>query len=335
MVLFLDRSYRVLPTSLHNYLPTHHPGHVVTDVTLVTCSSVNLLSKCDLDPNKWHRIDKELFLGRAWTTKAYLYVSRKHEEELTDRDSVVVDLKVGPMKPVDEKPDSHAVWESRPGGIWVKRSSQKVSSDSDEAITNVDVLFGDDAVEARDGWAIRGTPLQIDSSGTFHSAHVTVRRGAPVEQKKPKPRIPDNGKFKILQIADLHLSTGVGHCRDVFPELAKGEKCEADPRTLEFVDKMIDEEKPDFVVLSGDQVNGETAPDPQSVSSLHLGRGTRKDGANRRMLGHLQDCSQAQGAQTSLRLHLWQPRRRAGHGPRSANGHHGILALLARHRGPS
>ncbi|KAM3472521.1 hypothetical protein MY8738_008835 [Beauveria namnaoensis] len=265
VVLFLDRSYRVLPTSLHNYLPTHHPGHVVTDVTLVTCSTVNPLSKCDLNPNKWHRIDKELFLGQAWMTNAYLFVSRKHEEELTEGDAVVVDLKVGPMKPVDEKPDSHAVWESRPGGIWVKRSSQKVASDSNEAITNVDVLFGDDAVEARDGWAIRGTPLQIDSSGTFHSAHVTVRRGAPIDPKKPKPRIPDSGKFKILQIADLHLSTGVGLCRDVYPELAKGEKCEADPRTLEFVDKMIDEEKPDFVVLSGDQVNGETARDPQSA----------------------------------------------------------------------
>lgn len=235
-------------------------------MNLVFCSSVNLLTKCNLDPNKWHRIEKELYLNRAWTSKAYLFVSRKHEEELTEGDSVVIDLKVGPMKPEDEKPDSHAVWESRPGGIWVKRSTEKIASDSKEAITNVDVLFGDDAVEARDGWAIRGTPLQLDSGSTFHSAHVTVRRGAPVEQKKPQPRIPDNGKFRILQIADLHLSTGVGHCRDVYPELPKGEKCEADPRTLEFVDKMIDEEKPDFVVLSGDQVNGETAPDPQSVS---------------------------------------------------------------------
>lgn len=235
------------------------------DVTLVQCSTVNPLSTCDLDPNKWHRIDKELFLNRAWTAKAYLYVSRKHEEELVEGDSVVIDLKVGPMKPEDDKEDTKAVWESRPGGIWIKRSSEKVSSDSEDAITNIDVLFGDDAVEARDGWDIRGTPLQIDSSGIFHSAHLTARRGAPVELKKPQPRIPDSGKFKILQIADLHLSTGVGVCRDVYPPLQKGEKCEADPRTLEFVDRMIDEEKPDFVVLSGDQVNGETAPDPQSV----------------------------------------------------------------------
>lgn len=264
VVLFLDRSYRVLPTALHNYLPSHHPGHVVTDVTIVTCSTVNLLSSCDLDPSKWHRVEKELFLNRAWTQKAYLYVSRKHEEELTDSDSVVIDLTVGRLQPEDEG-DSEAIWESRPNGIWIKRSSKAIASDSKEALTDVDVLFGDDAVEARDGWAIRGTPLDIGSGGYIHTAHLTIRRGPPVEHKKPQPRIRDNGQFKILQLADLHLSTGVGVCRDAVPRPPPGTKCEADLRTTEFVTKMIDEEKPDFVVLSGDQVNGETAPDVQSA----------------------------------------------------------------------
>jgi len=31
---------------------------------------------------------------------------------------------------------------------------------------------------------------------------------------------------------------------------------------------VLDEEKPDLVVLSGDQVNGDTAPDVQSVKNL-------------------------------------------------------------------
>ena len=71
-----------------------------------------------------------------------------------------------------------------------------------------------------------------------------------------------------MQAADLHLSTGTGHCRDEQPVGYNGGKCEADPRTLEFVGKLLDEEKPDLVILSGDQINGETAPDAQSVSSL-------------------------------------------------------------------
>lgn len=266
VVFLLDRNYRVLPNAIHGYMPTHHPGLVVTDITVATCSSVNVFSSCDLDPNVWHRIDKELYLGRAWTTSAYMYVSRKHEEDLTADDSVVMDVTVGRLDPsVQNDPDDIDKWESRPGGLWIKRSKKKQSSDSKEVVTDVDVLFGDDAVDARDGWAITGTPLLLKTGGSLLSVHLTVRRGSQKERKKPKPRIPDNGRFKIMQIADLHLSNGVGECREAIPNIYDGGKCEADPRTLEFVNKMLDEEKPDFVVLSGDQINGDTAPDAPTV----------------------------------------------------------------------
>ncbi|KAG6005122.1 hypothetical protein E4U54_000408 [Claviceps lovelessii] len=265
VVFFLDRNYRVLPNAIHGYMPTHHPGFVIIDITIATCSSINLFSSCELDPTLWHRVDKDLYLGRAWTTTAYLYISRKHEEDLTADDKVVMDLSVGRLNPglaQDGKaPKSDESWESRPGGIWIKRSSNRKSSDSSDAVTDIDVLFGDDAVEARDGWAITGTQLLMDTGGPLLSIHVSVHRGAPKERKKPKPRIPDNGRFKIMQIGDLHLSNGVGECREPIPDGYAGGKCEADPRTLDFVTKMLDEEKPDFVVLSGDQVNGDTAPD--------------------------------------------------------------------------
>lgn len=274
VVFFLDRNYRVLPNAIHGYMPTHHPGFVIIDITIATCSSINLFSSCELDPTLWHRVDKDLYLGRAWTTTAYLYISRKHEEDLTADDKVVMDLSVGRLNPglaQDGKaPKSDESWESRPGGIWIKRSSNRKSSDSSDAVTDIDVLFGDDAVEARDGWAITGTQLLMDTGGPLLSIHVSVHRGAPKERKKPKPRIPDNGRFKIMQIGDLHLSNGVGECREPIPDGYAGGKCEADPRTLDFVTKMLDEEKPDFVVLSGDQVNGDTAPDAPTVSSSNL-----------------------------------------------------------------
>ena len=264
LVLLLDRNYRVLPDSIHSHLPGHHPGQVVTDVTVVTCSKLSPFSNCDLDPNEWHRLHKELYLGLSWTAQGYVYVKRKHEEELTEDDKVVIDLTVGRLHP-DEKDSSEDLWEARPLGLWLKRSSNKKASDSDQAITDIDVLFGDDAIEVRDKWEVRGVPLQIGSGGSLRSAHVTIRRGASRPHKKPKLHIPDTGRFKIMQLADLHLSTGVGACRDAVPDNYNGGKCEADPRTLDFVVKMIEEEKPHMVVLSGDQVNGETARDPQSA----------------------------------------------------------------------
>lgn len=175
---------------------------------------------------------------------------------------MVIDVSVGRLEPAQG--DASDKWEAREYGLWVRRSAKKKSSDSDNAITDVDVLYGDDATEAREGWSITGTPLLLSGS-LAHSVHLTVRRGAPAEVKKPVPRIPDNGRLKIMQIADLHLSTGVGLCRDAVPDSYQGGKCEADPRTLDFVTKILDEEKPDLVILSGDQVNGETAPDAQSA----------------------------------------------------------------------
>jgi hypothetical protein len=249
-------------------MPLHHHGLVITDITITTCSSVSLFSSCKLDPEKWHRIEKELYLGSGWVSSAYMHISRKKEEELTDGDKVVIDVTVGRLDPsTGVKGQASEKWESRPAGLWIKRSAKRRASDSDSAVTAVDVLFGEDAVDARDGWQIAGTPLLLDSKAESAVAHITIRRGTPKEPAKPQPRIREDGKFKIMQIADLHLSTGVGKCRDAVPDSYNGGACEADPRTMDFVFKVLDDERPDLVVLSGDQVNGDTAPDVQSVSS--------------------------------------------------------------------
>lgn len=272
VIFFLDRNFRVLPNAIHTYLPTHHHGSVITDITLAKCSTYNVFSSCKLDPTVWRRVEKDLYLGKSIMNSAYLHVQRKREEELTADDKVVMDVSVGRLNPGTNAKSSKAAdtdderWESRPGGIWVKRSSKRGASDSKDAVTAVDVLFGEDAVEARPGWAmITGTQLLLDGSSSIPAAHLTIRRGAQQEAIKPIPRVRENGRFKIMQLADLHLSTGVGHCRDSLPEDWNGGKCEADTRTLDFAEKILEEEQPDLVVLSGDQVNGETAPDAQSA----------------------------------------------------------------------
>jgi hypothetical protein len=267
VVFFVDRNFRVLPNAIHEYMPQHHAGLVITDITITKCSSVNLFSSCKLNGDVWHRIEKDLYLGKGWVSTAYLHVRRLKEEELTSDDKVVMDVTVGRIDPTSSiKGQADEKWESRPFGLWILRSSKLHASDSKQAVTAVDVLFGDDAVEARDGWDITRIPLLLDTNPEIPATHVTIRRGSHIDPYKPQPRINDYGKFKIMQLADLHLSTGVGHCREPVPNLYNGGKCMADPRTLDFVTKLLEEEKPDLVVLSGDQVNGDSAPDAQSVS---------------------------------------------------------------------
>lgn len=201
-------------------------------------------------------------------SRAYVHIKRKKEEDLTEDDRVIIDVRTAKLDPaMGDKSQASEKWEARPAGIWIKRSAKRHASDSKNTVTAVDVLFGADAVEPRPGWSlVPNGALRLDGGAT-KEPRLTIRRGQPHKIEKPVPRIRKDGRFKIVQLSDLHLSTGVGVCRDPEPKGHNGGKCDADPRTLEFVERVLDEEKPDMVVLSGDQVNGGTAPDVPSVSS--------------------------------------------------------------------
>ncbi len=268
----------MLPDAIHNALPAHHPGLIITDITVAQCSSLNVLSSCKLDANKWHRVEKDLYLSRGWLSHAFIHIERKREAELTDKDRVILDVRVGTLDPVTSEKDQGAErWESRPAGIWLKRTSKHRDADKHQAITAVDVLFGSDAVEARLGWEKTLEHLILPNPGSeSQAAYLTVRRGSPAKDDAPTLHVNKDGKFKILQVADLHLSTGPGLCREPEPPTHNGGQCEADPRTLTFIEKILDDEKPDLIVLTGDQINGDSAPDAQSAvfkfASLFISR---------------------------------------------------------------
>lgn len=263
-----DSRYRVLPNSIHSALPSHHAGSVITDVSIAFCSSINPLTSCRLDPSVWNRVEKDLYLGHGWWNSAYLHVQRKKEEELTTKDKVVMGVKISRLDPSQGKDeDNDDVWESRPGGIYISRSSKRHDSDSEKAVTAIDVLFGSDAVDPRPNWELQQMPLLVDSGDPMRAPRLSVRHGRPkTDTSPPVPRVRKDGHFKILQISDAHLSTGLGVCRDAIgPGNLPSGQCDADTRTMEFIETILDDEKPDLVVLSGDQVEGPTAPDTQTA----------------------------------------------------------------------
>ena len=231
------------------------------------CSTLKLISSCRLDQNKWHRIEKDLYLSKGWFSRAFLHIERKREAELTEKDHIIIDVRVSSLDPANsEKNQGADRWENRPAGIWLKRTSKHRDADKHQAITAVDVLFGSDSVEARTGWSrVHEELILPDSNSESQSAYLTVRRGPAQKPHQPPPLVNINGRFKILQLADLHLSTGPGICRQPEPPNHNGGKCDADPRTLAFVNSVLDDEKPDLIILSGDQVNGETSSDAQSA----------------------------------------------------------------------
>jgi hypothetical protein len=64
----------------------------------------------------------------------------------------------------------------------------------------------------------------------------------------------------------MHLSTNAGECRDV---VSKSHKlaCEADVASLSFIAEILDDEKPNFVAFTGDQINGDSSPNAKSVKT--------------------------------------------------------------------
>jgi hypothetical protein len=236
-----------------------HP--VVTDLT-VCVFSPTVPPTCELDPRIWHPIKKDLYLYTS-QQHAWLYVALANEEELGAEDLVVTDIRVCETPP---DPSSDHSWEGRPGGIWVLRS--KFSGKVDSAVTEVDVLFGVDAVDPRPQWTLMRSSLQLNAQPKVPVARLSILRG----RANPRPharaalRVREDGKFKIVQISDMHMVTGVGVCRDAIDALGSHlPESEADPLTVNFLGKVLDVEKPDFVILTGDQLHHD---DPDSKSAL-------------------------------------------------------------------
>lgn len=238
---------------------TAHP--VVTDLTISIFSSADSPPTCELDPHKWHRIEKELYLHTSQQS-AWLYIALANEEKLTADDLLVIDIRVGKLPP---SPSLGHSWESRPGGIWLLR--RKFSGEIGLAVRMVDVLFGADAVDPRPQWALMQSSLQLNAQPKVPVARLTVLyyRVEPILYTKPALRVRKDGKFKIVQISDTHMVTGVGICKDAIDAYGKNlPESEADPLTVDFIGKVLDAEKPDLVVLTGDQLHHDIS-DSQSA----------------------------------------------------------------------
>ena len=227
--------------------------YVLTDLTISFSSSTDASSFCLPDKPKWYRIKTDLYL-HSLRRSAWLEVARMEEHELTVDDLVIVDVRASEQNP---KLDQDTSWERRLGGIWVLRNNY--TGDYRRAVTAIDVLFGVDAVDPRPHWVLSEQPLLFETQPEVPVARLTVRHGKaqPIGGGDRTPlRVKEDGKFKIVQISDTHMVTGVGMCNDAMD--ANGQpllRSKADPLTVSFVGSILDVEKPDLVILTGDQLH--------------------------------------------------------------------------------
>ncbi|KAI0832144.1 Metallo-dependent phosphatase [Trametes gibbosa] len=214
---------------------------------------------------KWVRVERNLKAQLSYKSLNVFYRrTRRHDIPL------VTELRILPERETPSPFTSawkKAAYPISPTGekryLWYK--TDRAWRDMTEAerrfdiVTEIDVLFGSD--DPWYGFEKVGVSA-FDGKDKKLPVWLTYRKGV-----KPPPRAPPlhfsrDGKFKVMQIADLHYSVSVGECRDTAMNPCVG----SDNLTSTLLGRMLDAEKPDLVVFTGDQLNGQdTSWDSPSV----------------------------------------------------------------------
>ncbi|KAM5544157.1 hypothetical protein V8D89_002206 [Ganoderma adspersum] len=221
---------------------------------------------------KWVRVDRNLKEQLSIKDlNVYYRRTRRHDIPL------VTDLRVLPEKETPSPFSSAWIRVAHPINpfgekryLWYK--AEKTWREMTEAehkndlITEIDVLFGSDQPWYGFEKVDRAT---YDGDGPREPVWLTHRKGI---KRYRTPRLADYGSgygcekgfspFREnslfgsrVRIADLHYSVSVGECRDTILTPCK----ESDNLTTTLLGRMLDIEKPDFVVFTGDQLNGQTS----------------------------------------------------------------------------
>lgn len=85
---------------------------------------------------------------------------------------MVSDVKIGELTPAQAL---ETEWEARSGGIWIRR--RPFHGTAEEALTGVDVLFGDDAVDPRPQWTLMNSSLLLKAVINVPCARLSLRCG--------------------------------------------------------------------------------------------------------------------------------------------------------------
>lgn len=230
----------------------------------------------------WHRIDKNLDLNgespNSWSLyNEFLYVHIATKKRFNSPGRAIVDIALGdpnskdpPFYVVNDAQNSRAGrpksrldatynynnWESRSNGIWAKYDK----SNSENAITNVQYLFGNDIIEPRSDWTLVNGDLNSKAKITVHRGALNDKGGDIL--KKVPILTQQNDEFKVLQVSDLHFNSDFGTCKDQINEEIG---CKADAKTLNFLHQVLDLETPDLVVITGDVIDGANVQDYQTA----------------------------------------------------------------------
>jgi len=238
----------------------------VFDLTMVDLCAPSSSSSENAIKGKWVRVPRDLNLQSGmWHLLLYYRRTRRRDVPLIS-DIQLLSSGATPSGSGDwvKAPLSlrDGIVRAPPLFLWYRtdKTLQDMSDDEHQSlITELDVLYGDG--EPWYGFE-RLSPPTTEKSARSETVSISMRRGVKLPPRAPPLHFSRDGRFKIVQIADLHFSVGAGPCRDPSSPCNGG----AYAYTESLIERILDKEQPDLVVFTGDQLNGQgTSWDATSV----------------------------------------------------------------------
>ncbi|KAF1800509.1 Metallo-dependent phosphatase-like protein [Mucor lusitanicus] len=218
-------------------------------------------SNCFLDG--WERVEKDLNKGVVVGMSVYLFYKREPTEDPVTDVVVILNEQTPPQGYNKVDVNLNSILRGDAIYLWYRTTPPNPDVLRD-AIQELAIEFGKHAVTPY-GWSKIKVDLNSAKEGKegFGEPTFLYFRKGYKELPKMKPlSFNENGEFKILQLADLHFTNEEGTCRDIPVDM----DCKGDATTIEYMEKLLDREKPDFVVFSGDNINGGGVSDARAAT---------------------------------------------------------------------
>ncbi|KAK3838377.1 MAG: Metallo-dependent phosphatase-like protein [Linnemannia elongata] len=215
------------------------------------------LPRCSMD-DSWTRANRPIVTG---TFKRYLYLFYKS----VPGERPITTLNLSLRSPQADDEDDGALRESIDTGVRFKDSNVYVNyrrgrlGEHKDVLDNLAVELGNNPVPY--GWNLASFDHDPEEEVPDWNAQIVYRTGEKVLPKVPTLKFKDDGSFKIVQFADIHMATGPHTCYNAPSSMT----CTGDINTSEMMERVLEAERPDLVVFTGDNVNGMTSNDAYST----------------------------------------------------------------------
>ncbi|KAF9101282.1 purple acid phosphatase [Mortierella sp. GBA35] len=225
----------------------------ITQIATKACP----LPRCSLD-DSWTRVNRPIVTG---TLKRYLYLFYKSVPGERPITSLNLSLKGQQSDDKDNGLDREMI----NTGVRFKDSSVYLTyrrgrlGDRTDVLDNIAVELGTNPVPY--SWNLASFDHGSEGDVPDWNAQIIYRTGVKAMPKVPALKFKDDGSFKIVQFADIHMATGPHSCYNAPSSM----NCVGDVNTSDMMERVLEAERPDLVVFTGDNVNGMTSNDAYST----------------------------------------------------------------------